>query len=94
MWNWRIDLFEREYVMFNSFTDLINMYPLKFGVEDRWRWRWATNDVYSTKVVYERLIKVNSAEEEVEKEHFSLLWNKIIPLKIQVHAWRVMWERI
>lgn len=47
-------MFDREKVMLNAMTDLINRYPLKFCVEDEWKWRDGPKGVYSTENEYKK----------------------------------------
>ncbi|KAL6575767.1 hypothetical protein OROHE_000748 [Orobanche hederae] len=64
----------------------MNRYPLKLGVNDRWRWRAAKNGIYSTKAAYDELSKVESREDQAVKEEFNIIWNKLIPSKVRVHT--------
>lgn len=87
-------IIQEESPMLNDIFVLIIRYKLQQGSEDKWKWRWSSNDTYSTKVTHERLVIFMKNDEEAEKEEFKLLWNKAASLKIQVHAWRVLWEII
>lgn len=86
-WRWRRGLFERDQLMLNNLIDVINRFPLKQGVKDRWKWRWESNGEYSTKSAYEREYHLQFRDEGGVKEVFKILWNNITPLKIQIHAW-------
>lgn len=46
--------------------------------------------------VYEwlRRLEANEQVDEEKEDSFSRIWNNLVPRKIIVHAWRVLWERL
>lgn len=50
--------------------------------------------MYSTKEICEELSWRKFGSNVLEKEEFKILWSKLVPPKVVVHVWRVMWERI
>ncbi|KAL8472711.1 hypothetical protein ACS0TY_029801 [Phlomoides rotata] len=63
-------------------------------MEDTWRWRIGMERSYSMRKTYEHLLFTKMGENEGHMEDFSLIWNKLAPPKVRLHAWRVIWERI
>lgn len=49
---------------------------------------------YSTKGAYEELVKQKGQRVQGEKEELRLIWNKLVPSKVQLHVWRVLLERL
>lgn len=81
---------------FNAFIYVLNRFQLKEGVQDSWRWRDSPGGYYTTKDSCNALraaLGPNQMEERREK-CFKLIWNKIEPLKVIAHAWRVLWDRL
>lgn len=38
VWRWRRNLFDRELIILNKLSDLLNRYTLKQNVDDSWQW--------------------------------------------------------
>ncbi|GAU17848.1 hypothetical protein TSUD_329740 [Trifolium subterraneum] len=59
----------------------------------RWHWRSLHSDVFTIKGAYQTLTR---AEEEAEPmlNSTELVWNKVVPVKVSVFAWRFMENRI
>ncbi|KAL8543374.1 hypothetical protein ACS0TY_004058 [Phlomoides rotata] len=55
-WRWRRPLFDRGINSFNVLTSLVDMFHIKNGVEDTWRWRLSTERKFSTKETYSHLL--------------------------------------
>ncbi|KAL8474246.1 hypothetical protein ACS0TY_030897 [Phlomoides rotata] len=64
------------------------------GGNDEWRWNRARDDIYSTKMAYDWLLGNKDVTQHMERRKFKLIWNKLVSSKIQVHAWRVIRERV
>ncbi|KAL8463237.1 hypothetical protein ACS0TY_034035 [Phlomoides rotata] len=61
---------------------------------DIWRWKPSREGRYHTKEVYEWLVKQKDAGSVEEPEEYKVLWNKVCPPKVAIHAWRVIKERL
>lgn len=85
---------DREIAMLNDLITVINRYPLAQGERDIWRWNPSPDGLYSTKMAYEELWLRQEGVRTDDNEAFKLLWNKISPPKVIVHAWRVMHGKI
>lgn len=66
---------------------------MRQGVKDRWCWGDSLDSRFSVNKAYKMLSR-NVVWEGEEKEEFKITWSNPIPSKIQVHAWRVLWEQI
>ncbi|KAL8473172.1 hypothetical protein ACS0TY_030123 [Phlomoides rotata] len=75
---------------------LIGRFHIKRGVQDTWRWDMAPDGLYTVRDVYDWLsYKENRDAEDVGSDsRFDLIWNKFSPLKVIIHAWRLLWERL
>lgn len=93
-WRWRRELLEREVQMFNEFLSIVNNVQLVQRQRDAWSWQRNATGVYTTNDAYDWLRKHKEEGMRLVREDFTLIWSKIIPSKIQIHAWRVLWERI
>lgn len=80
--------------MFNSLINVINRFPIKYGVADLWRWRHCSSGVYTTNEVYDWLRKWEGNQVEEETKTFQLLWNKLVPAIVKIHSWKTIWERL
>ncbi|KAL8498491.1 hypothetical protein ACS0TY_021716 [Phlomoides rotata] len=72
------------------------MSHIKRGVQDTWRWDMAPDGLYSVRDIYAWLsYKENGEAEDTGSDFgFDLIWNKFSPLKVIIHAWRLLWERL
>lgn len=61
------------------------------GVPDRWSWRLDHSEVCSIKIAYSAL--TNEVEAE-ESPMTNFIWNKAVPLKVEIFAWRLLNDRI
>ncbi|KAL8476037.1 hypothetical protein ACS0TY_028632 [Phlomoides rotata] len=95
-WGWRRNLRDREMAILLELSDLIDRYPLKREEKDKWRWEPEPNGTYTTRSVYEWLTTKDDGTRDngVVDNGFNLVWNKLSPLKVAFHAWRVLWERL
>ncbi|KAL8503365.1 hypothetical protein ACS0TY_022196 [Phlomoides rotata] len=75
--------------MLNELLTIVNMYPLKQEPKDTWRWKRLAKGVYCTKEVYDAL-----AQQGEEVMEYKMIWNKMCPSKVSIHAWRVIRERV
>ncbi|KAL8477969.1 hypothetical protein ACS0TY_030029 [Phlomoides rotata] len=66
------------------------------GVQDTWRWEPSPDGYYTVHGVYEWLVNQDGGDEEAgdRDSSFGLVWNKFAPLKVDVHAWRLLRERL
>lgn len=80
--------------MLENLSLIINGCDIKMRVEDRWCWSPGDKQSYTINVAYRRLQQDKLGEQGLKKEEFWLIWNKLAPQKVKVHAWRVLWERI
>ncbi|KAL8536668.1 hypothetical protein ACS0TY_012020 [Phlomoides rotata] len=71
-------------------------YTVKQGVKDRWIWRRTLEGIYKTKGVYEWLQQQISEGEQEENRiaEYKKIWNKYVPSKVIIHAWRVLRESV
>ncbi|KAL8476717.1 hypothetical protein ACS0TY_029134 [Phlomoides rotata] len=71
-------------------------YPLSYGAQDEWKWRYSTTGVYETKKTYEQISQgdPNEAEDTEMDKVFEEIWSCLAPAKVMVHAWRVIWESL
>lgn len=93
MWKemWRRELFEREFVTTNEFTNLINRLTLKQGVNDKWRWKTEKDGNFRTKAAY-CSISIGTKRPTTSRatKHLDMVWNKYVPLKAATTTWRVL----
>lgn len=98
MWNlrWRRNLFECEYDTLNVFISWINRFPLQRDHRDTWKWSGDMNGTYSIKGACTILSNQQghySLNVDLQ-EGFKTIWNKVRLIKVIVHAWRILWDRL
>ncbi|KAL8538534.1 hypothetical protein ACS0TY_000522 [Phlomoides rotata] len=95
-WAWRRELFDREVVRLNELISILDRSHIKRGVQDTWRWDMTPDGLYTIRDVYAWLSCKESeeAEDAGSDSGFDLIWNKFSPLKVIIHAWRLLWERL
>ncbi|KAL8551460.1 hypothetical protein ACS0TY_000527 [Phlomoides rotata] len=93
-WAWRRELFDREVVRLNELISILDRSHIKRGVQDTWRWDMTPDGLYTIRDVYAWLSCKESeeAEDAGSDSGFDLIWNKFSPLKVIIHAWRLLWE--
>ncbi|KAL8541385.1 hypothetical protein ACS0TY_002590 [Phlomoides rotata] len=77
---------DMESLLLNNLMYVIVVPIPKQDVADKWKWKVASNGIYSTKKAYELLIRMKSDLSNMDMEAFSLIWNKIALPKVRVHA--------
>lgn len=89
-------MFDREGESFNALLSLINMYLIKAGVRDSWKWTSSSSGHYSTKEAYLSLLNTRGRDpiNANRERSFKLIWNRFSPLKVATHAWRLIRDRL
>lgn len=82
--------------MLSSLISLLNRFVPKLGVRNSWKWSSSSSGRYITKEAYDYLM---ARHEEVNipddlESGFRMIWNKLAPLKVVGHAWRLLWNRL
>jgi hypothetical protein len=92
-WSWRRPLFVWEEELLAGCCGLFHNVILLPNELDRWHWRSLHSNVFTVKGAYQTLTR---AEEEAEPmlNSTELVWNKVVPVKVSVFAWRFMENRI
>ncbi|GAU10824.1 hypothetical protein TSUD_425310, partial [Trifolium subterraneum] len=92
-WSWRRPLFVWEEELLAVCCGLFHNVILQPNELDRWHWRSLHSNVFTVKGAYQTLTR---AEEEAEPmlNSTELVWNKVVPVKVSVFAWRFMENRI
>ncbi|GAU22483.1 hypothetical protein TSUD_296020 [Trifolium subterraneum] len=92
-WSWRRPLFVWEEELLAGCCGLFHNVVLQPNELDRWHWRSLHSYVFTVKGAYQTLTR---AEEEAEPmlNSTELVWNKVVPVKVSVFAWRFMENRI
>ncbi|GAU11113.1 hypothetical protein TSUD_197370 [Trifolium subterraneum] len=92
-WSWRRPLFVWKEELLAGCCGIFHNVILQPNELDRWHWRSLNSDVFTVKGAYQTLTR---AEEEAEPmlNSTELVWNKVVPVKVSVFAWRFMENRI
>jgi hypothetical protein len=88
---WRRGLFVWEEELVGELKSLLHMVVLQVDKEDRWLWNLETSHVYSVRSAYKLLTTQPPTASVVS---VSSLWNKDIPLKVVLFAWRLFRDRL
>ena len=90
-WSWRRGLFVWEEELVGELTLVLSTVALQVDNEDRWRWKAETSHVYSVCSAY-KLLTVHPSTVSVVSA--SSIWNKDVPLKVVLFAWRLFRDRL
>jgi len=90
-WNWRRGLFAWEEELVGELKLLLHNVTLQVEKEDRWLWNLETSHVYSVRSAYKML---TFQPLTVTVVSVSSLWNKDVPLKVVLFAWRLFRDRL
>ncbi|GKU89286.1 hypothetical protein SLEP1_g3443 [Rubroshorea leprosula] len=90
-WRWSRELLGREDTLVQDLYRLLNGSKLEQGQHDSWRWKHDSKGTYSTKSAY---ILLKNSNRETDARRFSMLWNKMVPLKVSAFVWKVMQNKI
>ncbi|GLT90573.1 hypothetical protein SLE2022_084990 [Rubroshorea leprosula] len=77
--SWSRELLGREDTLVQDLNRLLHGSKLEQGQHDSWRWKHESKGTYSTKSAY---ILLKSSNRETDTRRFSMLWNKMVPLKV------------
>jgi len=88
---WRRSLFVWEEELVGELKLLLHSEALQVDKEDMWLWKLETSHVYSVCSAYKLLIVQPPA---VNVMSVSSLWNKDVPLKVVLFAWRLFRDRL
>jgi len=91
VWSWRRGLFAWEEELVREFILLLHGVTLQVDRIDRWLWSLETSHVYSVRSAYNLLTFQPST---VSRVAVSPLWNKDIPLKVVLFAWRLFRDKL
>ncbi|KAL8517334.1 hypothetical protein ACS0TY_015538 [Phlomoides rotata] len=64
-----------------------------FEGEDRWIWKLEKEGNYSVKTTYNAILK-RTMTMNSEQEKISVIWNKIVPLKIVAFSWKLVQDKV
>jgi hypothetical protein len=64
---------------------------LQVTMSDRWRWRLDNTGSYTVRSVYDMLTADGS---NTVSEAAELIWNRHVPLKVSILAWRLLRNRL
>lgn len=94
-------MLEREVNVVSQLLFTLNRCKLQENSLDKWRWRLNGEGRYNTKSAYEKIVQLKWSSENLEdrnqfcnEEIYRLVWNAIVPLKVSVMAWRLIWDRL
>jgi len=69
----------------------VRYYFFQDNVLDKWVWRHDSADGCSTKVTYQILTPIEQLYNNI---HSNIIWNKVVPLKMSLCAWKTINQRI
>jgi hypothetical protein len=90
-WSWRRGLFAWEEELVGELILLLHRVTLQVDKEDRWLCNLETSHVYSVHSAYKLLTFQPPTDSVVSA---SSLWNKDVPLKVVLFAWRLFRDRL
>jgi hypothetical protein len=90
-WRWRRRLFAWEEEQLGELILLLHNVTLQVDKEDTWHWSLESSRVYSVRSAYHFLTAHHFNTSPVAS---SSLWNKDIPLKVVLFAWRLFRDRL
>jgi len=90
-WQWRRRLWDWEEMLVEECRMLLSNITLQVTMSDRWRWRLDTTGSYTVRSIYDMLTADGS---NTVSEAAELIWNRHVPLKVSILAWRLLRNRL
>ncbi|RHN79618.1 putative reverse transcriptase zinc-binding domain-containing protein [Medicago truncatula] len=92
VWKWRRRLFAWEEEKVLECCDILTNIVLQPNHYDRWIWHLHASNNYNVTSAYNHLLTLIS--NNLSATHTSEIWNKEVPLKISLFAWRLLRDRL
>jgi len=91
-WQWRRRLLAWEEERVREYCDILSNIVLQPTHSDRWIWHLHASNSYKVTSAYNHLLTFTSNNLAVT--HMIKIWNKEVPLKISLYAWRLLRNRL
>lgn len=93
VWNlpWRRHFFQWEQEMLRSFMEDIQRLQVTRGEDDKWRWKFNADGIYSVNSAYKKLTEDNVT---TTRKSFNQIWDTPAPLKVSGFSWQLLHRRL
>ena len=91
-WKWRRRLLAWEEEKVRECCDFLTNIILQLTHSDRWIWNLHASNKYNVTSAYNHLL--SSTNNNLAADHITEIWNKEVPLKVSLFAWRLMRNRL